>query len=76
MPLRLHPDTAIMAARGVRIALREAGLSPIKVTVELSDSNFRRLQMATSTMKLDRWSAYDCSVDNVTFKVFSGYSDK
>jgi hypothetical protein len=76
MPVRLHPDTAIMAARGVRIALREAGLSPIKVIVELSDANFRRLQMATSTLKLDRWTAYECDVDNVTFRVFGGYSQK
>jgi hypothetical protein len=69
MPVKLHPDTVIMASRGVRIALREAGLSPIKVTVELSADNFMRLKMATDVDKLNRWGAYECEVDNVIFKV-------
>lgn len=68
MPVKLHPDTVLLASRGVRIALREAGLSPIKVTVELSPDNFMRLKLATSTDKLNRWDAYECEVDNVVFK--------
>lgn len=68
MPLKLDPNTVVMASRGVRIALREAGLSPIRVIVELSPDNFMRLKMATSTDKLNRWESYECEVDNVVFK--------
>lgn len=68
MSVKLHPDTVIMASRGVRIALREAGLSATRVVVEMSPDNFMRLKMATSTDKLNRWESYECEVDNVVFK--------
>ena len=67
MPVKLHPDTVLLASGSVRIALRDAGLSPVKVVVVLSADNFMRLKLATSTDKLNRWTPYECEVDNVIF---------
>jgi hypothetical protein len=69
MSVKLHPDTVLMASRGVRIALREAGISPTRVIIEMSSDNFTRLKLATSTDKLNAWSANACEVDNVVFCV-------
>lgn len=64
----LHPDTVIMASRGIRIALREAGLSAHRVIVELSPDDFTRLKLATSVDKLNKWGPLECEVDNTVFR--------